>query len=249
MIALVDADLVAYRCAASANNDPLEIALIRCDKTLQGISQNLGTDDLKLFLSGSRNFRYDLYPDYKANRRDMVRPIHLQACREYLVNEWNAEVSDGYEADDAIGISWNSQFASDTVICSLDKDLKQLGPANHFNFVTGEHLFVDELTAVNTFYKQLLLGDKSDNVPGFDGRPRAKPTKYIQACYKDLDDMESEQEMFDYVRSVYKSDELLLLCGRLLYILRDQEATLWEFPVAEVESLSSPKTEEEIIPC
>ena len=37
MIALLDGDLVAYRCAASAESDPVDIAIIRADRLMRDI--------------------------------------------------------------------------------------------------------------------------------------------------------------------------------------------------------------------
>src|SRR3990167_8411725 len=103
-IALIDADLVAYRCAASTEKNDADIAMIRASRLLTDIITIVDASEIKLYLSGSTNFRKEIYSAYKANRDKLVRPMFLQPVREYLVKEWGAEVSDGYEADDALGI-------------------------------------------------------------------------------------------------------------------------------------------------
>lgn len=229
-IALVDADIVAYRSAASAEKDSLEIACIRATKTLQDIMSVTGADEYKLFLSGSVNFRKELYPDYKANRRDMQRPQHLEDVREYLVLTWGANVTFGYEADDAIGINMESDGS--TICCSIDKDLLQL-PGLHFNFVTGKFEEIDERLGWVHFYHQLVLGDRSDNVPGYDGKMRVKWPKFLDETRVQLAAAATPRDMFQIVAGLYKlPQEELIRNGRLLYIWR-READEWQPPTTQ----------------
>lgn len=104
MQALIDGDIVVYSNAASAEDDPVEVAYMRIDQMMHSILDTTGADTFRVFLSGSNNFRHEIYPEYKANRKDMIDPRWRKACKEYLVREWDAEVTDGYEADDALGI-------------------------------------------------------------------------------------------------------------------------------------------------
>jgi len=131
MIALIDADIVAYRCAASCDvreggviidSSDEEIALLRTEQLMQEIIHATEADSYRCFLSPSTNFRYEAYPEYKANRKDTVDPTHRKACKKYLMDSWNGEVFPGYEADDAL--AWSQ--TNDTIICSIDKDLKQV---------------------------------------------------------------------------------------------------------------------------
>ena len=156
MIATIDADIVAYRCAASCDvreggviidSSDEEIALLRVEQLMQEIIHATEADSYRCFLSPSKNFRYLVYPEYKANRKDTVDPTHRKACKDYLLSEWNAEIFDGYEADDAL--AWSQ--TEETIICSIDKDLKQV-PGRHYNFVKQEF---DEVSP--------LQGDTSSN--------------------------------------------------------------------------------------
>src|SRR5512139_1957182 len=108
-IALIDADIVGYRCSAASENDPEDICLMRVDKLMRDILSETSSTGYLAFLSGSNNFRKEIYPEYKANRKDVVRPKHLPLVREFLQYEWSAAVTDGYEADDALGMYQNSE--------------------------------------------------------------------------------------------------------------------------------------------
>jgi DNA polymerase-1 len=237
---LVDGDLVAYRCAASAEKDEEFVAFARANKTLQDIVSATGCDSIDVFLSGSTNFRYAIYPEYKANRRDMVRPRHLETVREFLVTKWGAKVTDGYEADDAIGI----HMVGETICCSLDKDLKQL-PGNHYNFVTGLWDTVSELDGWRNFYTQLVLGDRADNVPGYDGKMRPKFPKFLAAVRDELACASELSGMHDCVDRLYQDKEALIRNARLLYVWR-KENDSWQPHQTKAEATSVEKHAEEV---
>jgi len=95
MQALIDGDIVAYRCSASAEHEPEEIAVLRIENMMRDILRESESDEYRCFLTGKGNYRYDIYPEYKANRKDKPKPVHLQACRDYLVETWNAVISEG----------------------------------------------------------------------------------------------------------------------------------------------------------
>ena len=232
MICLVDADIVCYRNAASANDDPLEVALLRCDSQMHEILANTGTFKWYAYLSGESNFRYDIYPEYKANRTQ-PKPRWLQECREYLVTEWQASVTEGYEADDALGI-YASQHGSGIdddawVIASDDKDLLQIA-GNHYNIRTQKSIYITPEEALWAFYYQLLVGDAADNVKGCNGIGKVKANRALEVGM-------SEWDLFEVCRNLYNNDEELLMNGQLLYILRE-EGGIWKFPeqpVVDVE--------------
>ena len=224
MKALIDGDIVCYRSAASAEKDDQEIALIRASRTLQDIISVCDASEVKLFLSGTANFRRDIYPDYKANRLKLVKPKHLNAVKEFLILQWGAEVTDGYEADDALGMGAGVQ----TVICSIDKDLRQI-PGGHYNFVTGVFDQISAIEGWRNFYYQLVLGDRGDNVPGFDGKMRVKWPNFLCPIKASLDGCKTAFEMYQVVKEVYKNDEILLRNGRLIYLWRKLN-DLWQPP-------------------
>lgn len=199
---LIDGDIVAYRCAATCEGLPRDIAEVRTDDLIRRILHETNAQQYKVFLSGSNNFRYEVYPDYKANRKDKPRPEHWNNCKEFLVTQWKAEITDGYEADDALGIE---QMASgtDSVIASIDKDLLQI-PGYHYDFVKGIERFVSPIDALRHFHKQIITGDGSDNIPAFDGKIRNGVPKFVQRLLDPIDSMTTEEEMYNYAASKYE---------------------------------------------
>lgn len=240
MLALVDGDIVAYRCAASAQQDPEWIANARAKELMEQILGAVRATEYRVFLSGSRSFRKEMYPQYKANRTQPP-PIHLAACKQYLVNDWQAVwTADGIEADDALGIAQVSVDSS--IICSIDKDLKQI-PGLHYNFVKREFDTVDEKQGWYNFYIQMLVGDSADNIRGCPGIGKAKAPKILAGC-------STVQEMFDACRNTYNDDESMFMNGQLLYIWR-KEQDHWDYKKLleqEQKLESTPQTAEGITP-
>ncbi len=220
MLALVDADIVAYRCAATAEKLESWIAVARTRDLADQILQEVSADAFRFFLSGPNNFRYKIYPQYKANRNRSQTPRHLNVCRDVLVKEFAAEVTIGYEADDALGIAQCAAEAGSSIICSIDKDLKQI-PGDHYNFVKKEFDDIPANRAIRAFYESMLIGDRADNIKGVSGIGLAKAPKFLEGC-------KTEQELFDTVRGFYNDDAAMLLSGQLLWIWR-KEDDLWTF--------------------
>jgi 5'-3' exonuclease len=233
--ALIDGDIVCFRCAVSAEAEPEEIAVLRVDKLIRDILYLTNAESYEFFLSGSGNFRKKIYPEYKANRKDKPRPIHLDACRKYVTDTWNAVLAHGCEADDLLG----AKQTPDTIICTIDKDLLQI-PGNHYNFVKQEFYNISESQGLRNFYEQLLKGDRTDNVPGVAGLGEKKAQRLLEGC-------ETEQEMFDVCRSQYNNDDLMLTYGKCLWIWH-KENDIWN-PTELIGKESSSSEEEAPVNC
>ena len=227
-IALIDGDIIAYRCSAACENESVELALIRTYDMMQNILTETGATAYKCFLSGKGNFRNDINPGYKANRKDKVDPIHRQVCKDFLISDWNAVVCDGYEADDALAMEqsgdWyvNTRFGFpdsstskvETIICSIDKDLLQV-PGKHYNFVKKEFSEVSKVEGLRNFYKQMLIGDSSDNIFGVSGIGKVKAAKYI-------DPLENEEIMLYTILDLYRDSLRLAMNADCLWLMRKE---------------------------
>lgn len=215
-IALIDGDIIAYRCAASCepsqtrpDRHPLDQAILRTEELLYRILDSLDTQEYLMFLSGSDNFRKIIDPSYKANRT-APPPTHLSDLQTYLYLEWKAKFTEGYEADDALGI----HTGEDTVIVSIDKDLNQIeGP--HYNFVYNNFYVVDELSAQKVIYKQMLMGDRSDNIIGLAGIGEVKSKRIVES-------FEDVEELHKHVYELYNDPEWFIKNYYLVKILRSE---------------------------
>lgn len=152
-------------------------------KMLMGlIKENPCTHMLVLFDAKRRNFRNDIYPEYKANRKETPPelipqfPLIRQATKAFSIPYMELE---GYEADDLIATY--ARLATEqgfkTRVISADKDLMQLMSPNVDIYDPMKKKLLDETDVFNKFGVspdkivdvQALMGDSSDNIPGAVG--------------------------------------------------------------------------------
>ena len=208
--ALVDTDIVIYRCSAASELDGKEVALLRTEEMLRQILNDTQADTYRCFLTGADNWRKKLYSEYKANRTK-PKPTYLGDCRQYVLDNWNAEVDEDLEADDLLGINQSE----DTIICSIDKDLRQI-PGKHYDFIRKEFFEVGHYTGQFLFWQQMICGDRSDNIPGFDGKMRASVPKFVEALMDSMIDFESE------IYILYEDKLQFLINANLLRIWKNK---------------------------
>ena len=135
-----------------------------------------------IFDSARKNFRNEIYSDYKANRSDA--PDDLVPQFEYIrksVMAFNLPSVDlvNYEADDLIATYADQilQKGAKVTIVSSDKDLMQLYRKDVRLYDPMKNKFIESEDIINKFGVdskkvidvQSLAGDSSDNVPGVPG--------------------------------------------------------------------------------
>lgn len=220
---------------------PPKFAVARTEKFIQGVIDDAGCDDYICFIGGGSNYRYDLPCStgyaYKGNRSEMHTPFYLEECKNYIATCHPTVVCDGYEADDGCGIlmSQGMEGYDKLVLCHIDKDMDMI-VGNHMRWSRSlkgkihpaEHYYIDAKTAMRNFYKQLLKGDSTDNIPGLY---KLTGKKLMKAIPEKIDNMHTEAEMWRYVKDVYRSKgmcdvNILIEIGRLLWIQR-KENELW----------------------
>lgn len=223
MKALIDADNVAFACAASAEDfDNPGIACSRASEMLDRILQDTGADSYELWLSGPRNFRYKVYPEYKANRLDSYRPKWEKETKQFLVDNWQANWTDGIEGDDILGIRQTECGYSleSSIICHIDKDINQI-PGWHYNWELNrlgktirekrQYLVTFE-EALYNFYYQLLVGDPTDNIKGVSGIGPKKAEAILGSTPK--------EQWYETVRDMFASEEELEMNAQCVFIWR-----------------------------
>jgi DNA polymerase-1 len=214
LLAIVDGDIVSYSCAIYNENFGWDACKEDIDLLVKRILETTGATDYQMFITGDNNFRYQVDPQYKANRKGKPDPIYRGDANAYLVEAYAGQVTDGCEADDAMGITATEIPVDQRIICSIDKDLKQI-EGHHYNWRKNEFSDVSKLDGTRLLYRQLLTGDSADNVPAVGGIGPVKSSRII-------DSLTEETDMLQAVRAFYKSEERLIQSGRLLYIWRKE---------------------------
>jgi DNA polymerase-1 len=170
---LIDGDIIAFKACASAETpvnwgDGLwtlhcfeqDVAL-RLDEQIDKLVNEAPVQDCIVALSDKENYRKELAPYYKANRKTTRKPMLLQWAREYMQSKYNTIIYRRLEADDVLGILGTAN--TDTIIWSEDKDLRTV-PAKHW--IDGDVVEISEEEADYNFYHQTLTGDSTDNYKG-----------------------------------------------------------------------------------
>lgn len=178
--ALIDGDVINYAVGFVADRDGLteDQAQHRTLEFCVDIQDTIGADTSLLFLSDStaNNFRTAVATTrpYKGNRSG-EKPTQFHQIREYMIDKLEAQVMQGMEADDGMGINQSS----DTTICTIDKDLDQV-PGWHFNW-NKQHLYwVSPHEAMMFFLHQMLTGDRVDNIVGLHRVGPKTADKWLQ---------------------------------------------------------------------
>lgn len=187
---LIDADVPLYRAAFAAEvetdwGDDLWTLHSNMDTAKEVFNQEIGairdafpTNAAALLcFSGTSNFRKQLLPTYKSNRKKVRKPMLLSKLRAWAMETYDSDVEHILEADDLLGL-----LSKQGIMVSIDKDLKTV-PGLHYNpdYPDEGTYHVTTEDAHYTHMMQTLCGDATD---GYSGCPGAGPVAAgkILAC-------------------------------------------------------------------
>lgn len=231
---LIDADTLCYAAAVVTEDTSPDLAKWETNTSVERLLREIDATDFDLYITGENNFRYAIYPEYKAQRLKIPRPTFLEVCKRTLINEWGAVLSDGCEADDLLGIrqTQEAKAGRESCIVSIDKDLDQI-PGWHYNpgikrfgsYIKEPRRYaVGPVDGMRFFYYQLLVGDTADNIKGAAGIGPKKAGPI-------LDGLTDDYELYNAVRNHYSSDEELEMNAQVLWIWKKLNDR-WEVPIA-----------------
>ena len=267
-VPLVDGDILRYEIGFAAEagwhhltND--QYAIPRFDFVEMILLKRLGTiyeevdgERPEIFLTEGHNFRDEIAvtKPYKGQRTG-AKPWHFSNLTVYMKDVLGAKSVEGIEADDAMTLRHLEDPEEPTIICSRDKDLKQV-PGWFYSWELGNQpsfgpeeidkwgsieldrdrsQTVIKGTGLAFFYSQCLTGDVVDNIPGL---PKCGPVKAFNVL-----GAEKPERYLKVVQDEYKdvygkdADKHLLEQGRLLWMTRKLDANgkpvLWEIGMEE----------------
>lgn len=225
---LLDADIVAFKAASSCERatdwgDGLwtlhsfeHEAVDYCLNYFAHLKKTLGEGELVLFLTAENNWRKEILPTYKANRKGKRKPMLLMYLREWMKTQFNAVIMDGLEADDLLGITATASV-EDNIIISEDKDLRTI-PAQLFNPAKDtKPRLISEFEADYQHMFQTLTGDSTD---GYSGLVSCGPV----GARKILAECKTTADLWDATLAAFKkqklSEEVALTQARVARICR-----------------------------
>lgn len=206
MKALIDADVIRYELGFAAetawkhlnegqspdwflgNWPPWEMVEEQVERRIQHILTETESDSCKLFFTGETNFRNNIAKRQPYKVRAGHKPYHFYNIEWYLKGNYGWACQEGLEADDLISIEQTSRLEQrDTIICTRDKDLRQVS-GWHYGWELGKQpsfgpYFVSDYGAIHLsddrkkitgwglkyFLSQCLTGDTVDSIPGLQG--------------------------------------------------------------------------------
>ena len=180
-IALVDSDVLRYEMGSLSQEHPF-LEDVRTPVDYGFLEQRLrdkidiiikasGCSEAEFYFSEGGNFRFDIAKQqkYKGNRDGFEKPYHWKTVNDIIKANYKFVEIFGREADDAL--AERQRRDKNTIICTRDKDLL-ITPGWHYRWSCGERQkevpphYVDEHTAWQNFFYQMLIGDGTDNIPG-----------------------------------------------------------------------------------
>jgi hypothetical protein len=219
---IADHEMVMF--SSVVEPEPLDIAIATLSANIDYIALRTNASDMEVFLTGDTNFRLDIDPNYKVKRK-RDKPVNYWGLRQHMIDN-GAQVSEGYEADDAMGIA-ASNSSEEYCIATIDKDLDQI-PGLHYNFVKDEFYVVSEEEAERYFWVQALSGDPGDDVQGCPGvgeataRKILKDAKTGKECWQRI--VKEYERKKDHKKLSGKDPQCAAEeTARLVYILRNPE--------------------------
>lgn len=259
MKALIDGDILRYEIGFGAETawsgitkgaetvPDFDLVMDLLKSRLNEIMEATKADSYQIYYTEGPTFRYDLAvtKPYKGNRKDQDKPWHFDNLTAYMRDVLGAEAVMNIEADDRLSIEHVKD--ADTIICSRDKDLRQV-PGWFYSWELGKQpsfgpVYIDTVgsldldrdkkppklsgTGLAFFYAQCLMGDTTDNIPGLPkyGAVAAYDTlsHYIEG--NDLVETKSmlmNMAVIEKYEAVYghEWEEKLLEQGRLLWMTR-----------------------------
>ena len=190
---LVFSSFYSHQAMRTLANEPTG-AVFGFISRVEALIRELRPDRLAVaFDSKERNFRREIYPEYKAKRLQPPDELvqQLPAVREYLAGRGiHALEKPGLEGDDIIALLARRYAAagSEVLIFSADKDLFQLVSDRVFVYhpKLKKKLGRDGVKEVFGVYPEqivdylALAGDASDNIPGVPGIGDKTATRLLE---------------------------------------------------------------------
>jgi DNA polymerase-1 len=185
------------------------------DSCLMSVVNKLDKDaEFILAFSDTENYRYDIFPNYKSNRKNTRKPLGLKALREWAIESYDSRVFPRLEADDVCGIMATEDPTF--VAVSGDKDFGTL-PITWYNMLRDEMRSVTPEEADKFHLIQTLAGDPTDGYMGVKGIGTKTAEKILEK-----DGYNWETVVATYEKAGLTEDDALVT-ARLARILRDED--------------------------
>jgi len=152
-------------------------------RSFRALVEKMSPDKIVVALEGFPEFRYDLYPEYKSNRKYLdpkkqEELIEFRRQKEIIIDilsrlPLELIKHDNYEGDDLIGTLVRKKYANDNcIVVTGDSDFNQLLDCHNVSIYNPIKKIWIEKPKVDYVIWKSIVGDTSDNIKGI---PRVGP--------------------------------------------------------------------------
>lgn len=252
---LIDSDILAYKAAAvnqttykwdeeitSVVSD-LPAAIRKVDQRIEEWVEILDTDNVIVCLTDRENWRKDVLPTYKENRKNVVKPVLLDAVKEHLAAHYPTYIRATLEADDVMGILSTHQRlgVGRKIIVSEDKDMKTIPGLLYNPDKDSKPHRITRRQADWWHMYQTLVGDTTDGYKGCPGIGHVKAVALLDEASAEAPDGSWNRVVWEKVAALYDkkglTEEDALVQARVARILRasdynfkTKQVNLWNPP-------------------
>lgn len=253
---LIDGDLVVYQATSSVeqeiqwdddlftlHSEPEEAKGIILEQ-INRWKERFNATGVVVAFSDSHNFRKDIYPMYKANRKTKRKPVAYKGVKGWMRNQWTSGTLPGLEGDDVLGIysTHPTLIEGQKIIISMDKDFLTI-PGYFWNpEKMADLVYTHPSEADYNHMYQTLTGDTADGYPGLPGCGPVKAEKLLTDIAPE-DWWKAVVEAYEK-KGLTEEDALVQArCARILrytdYDLDKKEVKLWQpmISVADVHAV------------
>ncbi len=182
MFMALDTDILLYRAASAAETEiewdtdiwslytDLKEAKSIFNAQIENIKQRLQVEDFICCLSDHKsNFRKEIDPSYKSNRKGTRKPVGYTALVDWVRDTYKSLSKPSLEADDVMSLlATKEENIGKCIIVSDDKDMLSC-PTKVYRPTRDELLDIRPAQADAYFFTQVLTGDTADGYPGCKG--------------------------------------------------------------------------------
>ncbi len=206
-VALLDADVITYQAAASAQRDygdsiwtdlsgAVEDAITQINKEIE----QAGCDSCILIYSpkNGTNWRKLVMPKYKMHRKATPKPICYNDLRVELEKRFDHVAIDWLEGDDVFHML--NRKIPNSVVVSIDKDMFTLPEVDYLRPHTmAWSEWTSQAKADHFWLYQVLIGDTTDGYKGLKGCGPKTAEKLLKPFYKvSVNDEGEHYETFEF---------------------------------------------------
>lgn len=200
---ILDADYLVYQAMSAAETETQwedNVWTLECDHnkawdiligsidTIRSKRKAWATSLLVMCFTDDHNWRKDVLPTYKANRKATRKPTGYKAFVQRVMEseEWVSFLRPNLEGDDCMGILGTKPSlvkAKTSTLVSCDKDFNTI-PCEFFWLTTGEIKQISHEDADNWHMLQTIMGDITDGYSGIKGMGKDTALAFLEEPYK-----------------------------------------------------------------